>query len=285
MDLTFQTRCLHFLRKFRRPHVLSLIKSKLIYLLVGLLKKSSLTSVVAIPEFDLRMKIAFSSQMGRLYFAYRGLYERQDLRFLRDFLSPGATCIDAGASYGLYTLTMAKAVGPSGKIFAFEPARDIYRYLIENIELNALNNVMTSPAALGSYNGTANLYYDKALDSASSLKVADVSNRASRQVNITTLDNFLKAQNVPKVDFIKADIEGAELEFLKGAGDTLKTHHPGILMEINPEALAAFGTDQCEVCDFLNDLGYSKCCDPADNMKPFSKTEKIYGIRSILFTP
>jgi hypothetical protein len=87
-----------------------------------------------------------------------------------------------------------------------------------------------------------------------------------------------------KVDFIKADIECGEMEFLKGARDTLRAHHPGIFMEINPEALETFGTDQWEVRSFLNDLGYSKCCDPGDNMRPYSQTETMYGVHSILFT-
>src|SRR5688572_16776633 len=90
------------------------------------------------------------------------LREQQDwfedeIKFLRRLMQPGQQVIDIGASYGVYALSMAKAVGPNGRIWAFEPASATAALLAKGIAVNGFGQVVLEQKALSSTVGTANL--------------------------------------------------------------------------------------------------------------------------------
>ncbi|MDD5428145.1 MAG: FkbM family methyltransferase [Candidatus Omnitrophica bacterium] len=127
----------------------------------------------------------------------------------------GGIIIDCGAYIGEFTLYAAKAVGENGKVIAFEPDPDAYEKLSANISLNNLKNVILIKKGVWSktdkmkfVGGTqsGNLFADKLND-----------NTISYEVIVTSLDDELGDLGIIKVDFIKMDIEGAEIEALKGA--------------------------------------------------------------------
>jgi FkbM family methyltransferase len=132
-------------------------------------------------------------------------------------LKPGDTVVDCGAYIGEFTLYAGAAVGLTGKVIAFEPDAGIYKKLLANIELNGLKNVITVNKGLWSKDGVLKFVGDniKGYSFMSAGNAAD-----AVDVPVASLDNELARLGIAQVNFIKADIEGAELEFIKGAAKT-----------------------------------------------------------------
>lgn len=133
----------------------------------------------------------------------------------------GETVIDCGAFIGEFTLYAARAVGPAGKVIAFEPDPVIYRKLVANIALNGFGNVIAINKGVWSTQGALKFVGD-GIKGYSFLAAAK--DESAIDVPVTTLDSELERLAVAKVDFIKMDIEGAEIEAIKGAERTLKSN-------------------------------------------------------------
>ncbi|MFH1189740.1 MAG: FkbM family methyltransferase [Candidatus Omnitrophota bacterium] len=137
-------------------------------------------------------------------------------------LKPGDTVIDCGAYVGEFTLYAARAVGPSGRVIAFEPDAGIYARLLRNIKLNGFNNVTAVNKGLWSEDGVLKFVGDGVKGYSFMLGGDDPS---AVDVPVASLDSELARLKVARVNFIKADVEGAEVELLRGAAKTLS---PGL---------------------------------------------------------
>lgn len=135
------------------------------------------------------------------------------------------TVVDAGANIGLFSVVASRLVGPHGKVYAFEPISEIADILERNIRENNRVNVRVERAALGEKTGKASLYVNLGQNFEGSSKYIN-RRAAKRPVPQTTLDNFLTRNGIKKVDFIKADVEGAERDLLRGALKTIKECKP-----------------------------------------------------------
>lgn len=136
---------------------------------------------------------------------------------------PGSTAIDAGAHIGTHSLTLARAVGPEGRVYAFEPQRKIYRELTWNLKLNRLTNVVPLRFALGDKPGVVRM--DKAVGgNEGATQVGAGGDRAE----LRALDEF----PFRNLSFIKIDVEHYEDHLLDGARKTIARHRPAILIEI-----------------------------------------------------
>jgi FkbM family methyltransferase len=148
------------------------------------------------------------------------LREQQDwfedeIKFLRRLLKPGYKVMDIGANYGVYTLSMAQAVGPSGRVWAFEPASSTASLLTEGIAANGFAHVTFERTALSSTRGTAQLSLN--LNSELNALVHDnLSTSDSETVPVVTLDDCLETYDWRNIDFMKIDAEGEEANILKG---------------------------------------------------------------------
>lgn len=137
-------------------------------------------------------------------------------------LRPGETVVDCGAYIGEFTLYAAKAVGESGRVIAFEPDPAIFKKLMANIELNELGNVIALNKGVWSKAGSLKFVGDSI--KGYSFMSAEKDSLAI-DVPVVSLDDELESLNIKKVDFIKMDVEGAELEAIKGSARTLKTEN------------------------------------------------------------
>jgi len=135
-------------------------------------------------------------------------------------LKPGDTVVDCGAYIGEFTLYAGIAVGASGKVIAFEPDAGIYKRLLANIGLNGLKNVTAVNKGLWSKDGVLKFVGDN-IKGYSFMSAENAAGAVDTPV--AGLDNELARLGVTRVDFIKADIEGAELELIKGAVKTLSS--------------------------------------------------------------
>lgn len=148
------------------------------------------------------------------------LFEQQDwfedeIKFLRRLLQPGHNVIDIGANCGVYTLSMAKTVGPAGRVWAFEPALSTATLLAEGIAANGFSHVMLERTALSNARGMAQLFLHQHPEG-NTLVHDPQSKNVSETVPVVTLDNCLETYGWRTIDFIKIDAEGEEANILKG---------------------------------------------------------------------
>lgn len=155
---------------------------------------------------------------GELYRQYIiNIYDNK-----RDFkLSEGDTIVDAGTHIGVFTIKASRAVGNEGKVIAIEPDPNNLEFLRENIKINQLKNVIVMPKAICSKKGKSKLYLSERF-AEHSLFSLGISSDKSIEVETDTLDNMLRELGIKRVNFVKMNIEGAELEALQGMEETLK---------------------------------------------------------------
>lgn len=187
---------------------------------------------------------------------HTGIFELKETKFVSDFIKSGQTCIDVGANFGWYTILFSKLVGQMGEVHAFEPLPHTYKVLKKNIHLNGCKNVVINNEALDEKEGQRDLFLpDIGVSGSFQLhnyqKKYDVFKCLS-----TTIDAYCSRQNINEVDFIKADIEGAEWLMLKGAINTLKTNIPTLFLEIQRSSTILFGYEPKELFEWLMNLGY-----------------------------
>ena len=168
----------------------------------------------------------------------------------------GDIVIDAGAHIGVFSLKAAKQVGDKGKVLAFEPEPSNFRFLIRNVKANNLHNVHAFQVALGETKSFAPLYLAQQSWANSLCRDLLGANTPSISVPVWALDDFLKSYSISFVDFLKIDVEGYEIEVLKGVRQTLNRSATKI-------AVAAYHREKeaIEVQHYLNSLGYTtKVC-------------------------
>jgi len=188
-----------------------------------------------------------------------GGFEPAERAFVSRFLRAGMTVLDIGAHHGLYTLLASKRVGPDGRVFAFEPSPRERKALRWNVRLNRCINVLIEGLALGNEEGEGSLYVVGGHETGcNSLRPPALSAATSPvSVRIGSLDQWLSAQQVKMVDFIKLDVEGAELSVLQGAQRLLESApRPVVLAEVQDVRTQPWGYRSREIIRYLSSKGY-----------------------------
>jgi len=186
-------------------------------------------------------------------------YERRERWFVKSVLRTGMTVFDIGAHHGLYTLLASKTVGVRGRVLAFEPSVRERNYLLKHLCWNRCRNVDVEGVALGSESSCGELFVVKGLETGCNcLRPPDVLEPTIKvPISIETLDGCLAQRGISQADFIKIDVEGAELEVLKGATRLLKhAPRPIILAEVQDMRTAVWGYPAREIVEFLRQYDY-----------------------------
>jgi FkbM family methyltransferase len=208
-----------------------------------------------------RMNLSPFYQLDRSIIAF-GEYDQPLHEFFRRFVRPGMVCIDAGANIGDSTLHLAKLVGPTGRVYAFEPAPFPRSRLAEHVAANNFDDrVSISPCALADHAGTATLSFSQPeVENQGMGSLVNHDNHVvtqSIEVPLQPLDTFVNEMKITKIDLIKVDIQGAEPMLLSGARATLARQRPVMCMELSPLDLAASGLDSSELVGMLEAIGYA----------------------------
>ncbi len=186
-------------------------------------------------------------------------FERMETEFVKRLLRRDMTVVDAGAHHGLYTVLASKRVGWNGRVIAIEPSpRECVR-LEKHLRLNRCSNTELVSCALGEDPGEADLYLvDGVQDWCNSLRPPAVDEPVRTvRVFVRRLDDVLAELGVRKADFIKLDVEGAELSVLYGAMKLLhRESRPAILAEVQDTRTAAWGYAAREIIQFLIRMDY-----------------------------
>jgi FkbM family methyltransferase len=174
-------------------------------------------------------------------------HDQNSLPDILPLIKPGDVVIDAGAFIGDHTIAYSKAVGDKGKVYAFEPNPLAVECAVHN--LRGHDNVLIVEKALGDKRGWSPLSGNNG--NAAGAYLGD--HQAIKEVQIECLDHY----NIPKVDFIKWDIEGCEVKALIGAEQTIRRCHPIMVMEVNVTALSRQGATVGQLFALLESHGYS----------------------------
>jgi FkbM family methyltransferase len=180
--------------------------------------------------------IELNPRTGRSYL--RGDAEIAVQRVLADRLRPGMIFYDLGANIGLFSMLAARIVGPSGRVFSFEPDRETAARLERNVGCNGFRNVTIVPKGVWSVSGKRAFAPadSSSPDRGTGRLVLDGELANSVFLECTSLDDF--GREAPAPQAIKCDVEGVELEVLRGAEQTLREHRPWIICEMHSEANA-----------------------------------------------
>ncbi|HEY4120444.1 MAG TPA: FkbM family methyltransferase [Byssovorax sp.] len=218
-----------------------------------------------VPGVDLPVRLSFGAWFlagddvcSDRIFAHR--YEPEEAAFVGRYLQPGMTVLDIGAHHGFYTLLASHCVGAAGRVISFEPSSRERARLERHLRINRCTNVEVRPFALGSAEGEVELFrVDGRQTGFNSLRPPDIDQPTSvHRVPIKVLDEVLAQAGVTKVDFIKMDVEGAELEVLRGARRLLATRpRPVILAELSDLRAKPWGYRIHEVISLVADAGYT----------------------------
>lgn len=143
-------------------------------------------------------------------------HEPDIMRKMKDFMKEGDIYVEVGANYGDFSLQAAKIVGDNGKIYAFEPGKRIYNFLVKNVLLNNLSNIIIENMAILDEDKRINFIETLQEDNCGSLgsHVSAVESPENNYIKATSLDNYFKNQ---AIDLIRLDAEGSECKILRGA--------------------------------------------------------------------
>jgi FkbM family methyltransferase len=190
---------------------------------------------------------------------YRGVFELEEINYLKSVLKEGDTFVDIGSNIGLFTLYASKRVGENGKVLSFEPSPKTFSRFVENIELNQLNNVSQNQIGLSDKEGELTLNLSCNGMDAWETFAPDFSNKFQNQtlVPVSTLDLRLMSEDKSKIHLVKIDVEGWEKFVLLGGKQFFKEYSPIVMMEFTEENTNAAGYKVTELYDMMKDWGYN----------------------------
>jgi len=175
-------------------------------------------------------------------------------RFLRSVVRDDSIVADVGANQGLYTLWLAR-VATSGHVYAFEPDPDLFQCLEQNVRNNQLTNISTIRAAAGNCSGTLAFTTNGLNRGDNRIDAKALHDTDTQQVPAVILDEIISHQ---RLDLLKVDVQGFEIEVLLGAQKTLKASPAvTIVFEFWPYGLRQAGHQPNELWDLLQDAGFS----------------------------
>lgn len=187
-----------------------------------------------------------------------GVY-RSDERFEADLfvrcIRPGDTIVDIGANVGLYTLLAARALGDTGKVFAFEPAPQTFAYLQRNVRASRQVNCIVSAQAVSNITGPGRLHLSRV--SSGDHRIYDSGEQRDYvTITMTRLDDVL-CDKTPRIDVIKLDVQGAEMAAVEGMSRLLETNrNVKLFTEFWPSGLRQFGVQPRSYLSLLRSVGF-----------------------------
>ena len=190
-----------------------------------------------------------------------GEYETALGQLLAREIQDGDVVMDIGAHHGYYTLAFSRLVGPTGFVYSFEPLASNYRNLTRNVIKNDLGNVSTFEMAISDKIGEVP-FSDSSNTYANTLEQGSTvfSGSETTVVSCIDLDTFSSDYRVAKVDFLKIDVEGHELEVLHGAAATIRRYKPTVYLATHDNHKAGISK---ECLAFMLEMNYTKTMEIA----------------------
>lgn len=212
-------------------------------------------NVIASTKDGRHLQVSFRDWAEDMIY-FLGTYDTYCTEIVKNHIKRGDVCFDVGANIGWYSTLFQTLCGDAGEIHSFEPVPQTFAELEKNVSLNgSLSNVYLNNFGLGDEEKDLEIYFFSGLPSGhASLAAKDNQKSAAIPVKIKTLDSYLIECNIKQVNFVKIDIEGAELMFLKGAKKLFEQEKlPVIFMEMALETSKEFGYKPNDLLVFLKE--------------------------------
>ena len=233
-----------------------------------------------------RMQLDLADPEQRQVYFFGHYHERYETALVADLLDPGEVFWDVGANIGYFALVAAAAVGDTGQVLTFEPGAAALERLRANVALNHYKNIVIYPLAVAEVEGEATLYRAEGMaDSSASLFAAVAGTVGGEVCRTVALDDFLKKEKLRPPDFLKLDVEGAELRALQGAAQILAKHRPLLLVEMEEKNLRAAGASKAAIQAFLTDFGYRPAHLRKGRWRPIAEVNATRGRNLFWFNP
>lgn len=208
-----------------------------------------------------------------------GCTETAESLFLSAIDYRGKIVYDIGAFHGLFTLFFAKT---AKQVICYEPQTKNYVRLLENLALNNVDNVTVRQIGIGSKKGIYRMAWIPNVIGGASVEQAIVeqilqssSVAETALVQITTLDSDITERQLPIPDFIKIDIEGFEIEALRGSTSILETYRPLLFLEMHGETINEKRRKVHEIVEFLEKYNYKSITHIETNMRITSQNADV----------
>ena len=185
-----------------------------------------------------------------------GFYEPEKTRAVQSFLEPGDTFVDVGGNKGDFAFLAAKVVGKNGRVVCVEPEPTNFGWIRRSAELNGYTNIDFCNLALSNKDGESLLHLGSKSGFHTLLSGAPDREHGSIEVKTRTLDGLLQELRINSLNVLKIDVEGAELQVLQGAAQTIRANSSIIvLLDLHP----SLGVDPRAIFDLLTSLGLTAC--------------------------
>ena len=180
-----------------------------------------------------------------------------ELAFMSRFIGKSGILLDVGANLGSFSLTLARLC-PDCIVHSFEPSPETFMRLKANMARNQKVNVKIHPLALGKETGHLQFVNDQSSPGTNHLVgQAEMTAGSTIEVEVSTIDQFLKTNGEPKVAFLKIDVEGFEADVLRGAAHTLLNHRcQAGLIELCPGNLRRVGSSVEDLLECVEQVGW-----------------------------
>lgn len=163
-----------------------------------------------------------------IYFGFSELSRKKLYKQLRK----GDVVFDVGANVGDVSLNFSKLVTEMGEVHSFEPDPINYKRFEDNLNKNKLNNIKPNNLGVGNLPGVFYIASVKEGNKGMN-RIVDEKNSNTRKINVTTIDNYVKENNITKINLIKIDVEGFEHNVLLGAKESLIRFKPKFFIELD----------------------------------------------------
>jgi len=182
-------------------------------------------------------------------------YEFETREIIAKILLPDSIFLDLGANIGLHSIFATKFLSGIGKVYSFEPTPNTFNYLLKNIKTNNLTEKI-KPENIAITNQDGYAYFSVTNNSECNSIVSELNDDISTiQVPTMSIDNYCKINNIQKVDLIKMDIEGQELNDMKSMVDTVKNNESiKIIFELHENNLKNNNEEPYSILSFLNSI-------------------------------
>ena len=197
----------------------------------------------------------YLDEADALCLSINGIHEKMLTNLIKKEIHSGDVVLDIGAHIGYYTLQFANLVGPTGKVYAFEPEPKNFELLKKNVQINKHDNVVLIQKIVSDKDGIVEFFISK-FDSIGNKLFKSNEAGSSIKIESTTLDEYFKDLK-KKIDFIKMDIQGGEGKAILGMKNLLKENkNLKIIQEWWPDALKQNHANPEDHLKFLRHIGY-----------------------------
>jgi len=203
-----------------------------------------------------RKVICFADSQTSMWAVYYYVMDWNEFNFIKFYLKEADCAFDVGANVGMYTLWISRFI-KNGKIVCFEPDPTNYNRCRRQIEINKLDIITLERAALGANKGE--MRFSQGKDEQNHLIQCEKDKESDITVSVMKLDDYCCQNEIKEIDYLKLDVEGAELLVLRGALEFLSQKRIKVIQFELTNRIEQFGFRKNDLIEFIETLNYTIC--------------------------